>query len=228
MQHSLTKTALTPSTITTVENSLSAFRSFATKLDIPTTAFENQGFIKQLELTAPKQQLAIVEQIQVLGELFAFAASSSDVEKDQDLEIYCVQRALWKYGLVSKMDLSEIIEKDEVIEVYSTSQLQIYRNLYFFKLCSYSLFDIMSREWFELYDRPEFITRQLMGEVEETFRKDTLHTCSLPAHLMTEKLSSSEGRSFLTNFKKMLPLYNEAGGPSAFLVTIDAKMNLGN
>lgn len=54
------------------------------------------------------------------------------------------------------------VQKDDVIEVYSAENIQLFRTFNFFKISSYSLLDLLTLEWYVLWQRPSFVLNALI------------------------------------------------------------------
>ncbi len=165
----------------------------------------------------------IIRSLIILEDTMTEFASPEDGGLSADGEVACLRRALWKYGLHSKFELEDYISEGDVIEVYTSENVQVYRNLVFFRLCTYSLLEIMTREWYELYERPEFVTVKLMAQIREALENELPVVPKIPTHIMVEKISD-ERRRFLTRFKGFLPLHDAAGKCCAFIVVINAEI----
>lgn len=72
-------------------------------------------------------------------------------------------RALRHLNFVPRSDLFPHFRDDSVIEIYSAQNIQLFRNINFFKFCSYSLEELHSREWWDLYHRESEMTHTLYG-----------------------------------------------------------------
>lgn len=70
-------------------------------------------------------------------------------------------KALRRWGLVPSSDIFEKLRSLDTVEIYGDDNLQIFRNLKFFELCSYTLEELYSCEWWKLWGRDEEVTRQL-------------------------------------------------------------------
>lgn len=78
-----------------------------------------------------------------------------------------VEQALKMYELDVEDDFWKKLTKDDVIEVYSTENIQLFRTFNFFKISSYSLLDLLTNEWFQLWERPSFVMDTIVEAVEE-------------------------------------------------------------
>lgn len=81
-------------------------------------------------------------------------------------------------------DLFSLFEKDDVIEIYDlNSYVQIFRNLRFFSVCSYTLDDILCRPFWELYHRDEIITNEIIGFATKLHRQEVNATIKYDRHV---------------------------------------------
>ncbi|RYZ93644.1 MAG: hypothetical protein EOP06_00310 [Proteobacteria bacterium] len=64
-------------------------------------------------------------------------------------------RAMRELGYVPSYDLFSIIDDQDIVEFYDLKNIQVFRNLNFFRVCSYSLEDLYARPWHELFVREE-------------------------------------------------------------------------
>lgn len=148
--------------------------------------------------------------------------SDNNIERIWDIkdEEYCLNKALWTYNFFAKEDINKYIQMGDVIEIYSVDSVQIYRNFEFIKLCSYSLLEIMTHEWFVLYDRPEFVTELLMKHMGEVFRTKSIVKVNIPEHEMKEKYLNAR-KVFRNKFKYFIPLFEKSKSePVAFIATL--------
>lgn len=94
----------------------------------------------------------------------------------------------------------------DVIEVYDSTGVQICRSWSYFKNCSYSLTDILSFSWGELYSRPRLIEKDLLVKMTQLFTKDaTTFDYNLPEYVVSEKFSKRK-YSFLFSMKYASPV----------------------
>lgn len=84
-------------------------------------------------------------------------------------------RALQKLGLTPTSDLFSRILDDDVIEIYSSENVQLFRNFRFFELCSYSLEELYSVAWWYLFEREETVGPKLISEVMKIIKGEIRH-----------------------------------------------------
>lgn len=71
------------------------------------------------------------------------------------------QQMFKKIDAITDPDFFEKINDDHVVEIYSSDNCQIFRNLKFFEISSYTLEDLYCREWWDLYKRDDEITKKI-------------------------------------------------------------------
>lgn len=128
-------------------------------------------------------------------------------------------RALGKLGLIPRSDLFQHFDKEAVIEIYSNESVQLFRNLNFFKYCSYSLEELHAKEWWFNYDRDPKITeiiydyaaKVFSGELKENFIPQ------VPVHVVKE-IDSQDRLVMEVQFGVMGPLFKNKR-PVAVIVT---------
>lgn len=65
------------------------------------------------------------------------------------------------------------IEEEDVIEVYNSEHIQVFRNIKFFEYYTGSLFDLCVLDWMSLYRRNPQIEEQLFLQLESSFRQNS-------------------------------------------------------
>lgn len=117
-------------------------------------------------------------------------------------------RALVKMNLTPLSDLLNRITAGDIVEIYSCDNIQLFRNLEFFDVCSYSLEELFCVEWYRLFRRDQQITDLLGQKVQELleYKYPEGIVGPLPEHIVTETFSDEK---FQSNFfmKVLAPLY---------------------
>lgn len=116
-------------------------------------------------------------------------------------------RAFRKLDLVPRGDIFSHMTDEDLIEIYSCENKQLYRNFKFFEFCSYTLEELHSLEWWALYERDSEITMKIFdagarvmgGEITESYIPD------IQPHRLKE-MNSAECSTFLQQVKLMSPL----------------------
>jgi hypothetical protein len=117
-------------------------------------------------------------------------------------------RALKKFGIAPPADLLNRISSKNVVEIYSTDHIQIFRNFEFFDCCSYTLEDLFCLEWWRLFQRDAAINDALTKMSQELLagRAPEGFFQPLPRHTVIEALAPER---FHIDFfmQHLLPLY---------------------
>jgi len=116
-------------------------------------------------------------------------------------------RALRRLGLVPRSDLFQHFTKDSVIEIYSFENKQLFRNINFFKFCSYTLEELHAVEWWRLFQRDDSITQRLYGYAAQIFNGERANNFipDVSKHTVYE-LASADKLVMEINFNIMGPL----------------------
>lgn len=155
-----------------------------------------------------------VKQLVILDNVTKYAAilqRGIDMERDPldlnaDEEIDLVRFALdeWKMELVD--NFTQFIRQNDIIEVYSREGIQLYRNFEFFKKCSYSLLDLITQEWFTLYERASSVTKAIFDSTNEVMT-GAVSTVQyrVPVHTLQERYLDAHN-VFQMKMKYLSPL----------------------
>lgn len=118
-----------------------------------------------------------------------------------------VWRAFRKLGYVPRSDVFNYLTDDNLVEIYSADNKQLYRNFKFFECCTYTLEELYSLEWWHLYERDpqetmktfEICSKLFSGEITESF------VPGLGPHFLKE-INSSEKRECFMEIQLISPL----------------------
>jgi hypothetical protein len=122
-------------------------------------------------------------------------------------------------------DLFTYVNSGNVIEIHDTNFVQVFRNLAFFRYCSYSLEELYCFKLQELYARDEIFENRLMSYIKQIFagiktviKTDLKHTI--------RELASKERLEILDDAEYMAPLFSMDGGNHvvAFITIENAKI----
>ncbi len=159
------------------------------------------------------QKKVILDSFRAYVEVCAEVVAQGATLRDDRIIVW---RVLQRLKLHPPSDLMQEIKEGEVIEIYNSDFVQIFRNLRFFEICSYTLDELLSRPLWELVEREEAITNMIVhqaskllsGAVSGLFRFD------VPEHSIYERY----GRNKLTvKLTLGAPLWNALGTPTALI-----------
>lgn len=172
------------------------------------------------------QKLSTEQQNTALETFRDYVALCSEVQAEGTLlrdSSKFIRRALRHWSLTISSDAIDKIHKDDSVEVYTNQNLQIFRNLRFFELCSYSLEEIYTLEWWKLYQREEWITQQLFAQSIEVVKGKVAGAFkfNVPGHVLAE-INSIEKRTFWVEPGVGCALFKD-GETKAFLFATAAR-----
>ncbi len=137
-----------------------------------------------------------------------------DPVRDQQLTWY----ALRKLGLKIPSELFSVLESGDSVEVYTEDVVQIYRNFRFFEYCSYSIEELMTYPYYNLFERPAWLLDSIKQDIERCFQaKGSPVDVRSPAHFCTETRSRRKNLAHVV-LKKMCALDMEST-PRIFIVS---------
>lgn len=158
----------------------------------------------------------------------------SSLEQNKHLrydERKTLKKALEHYGLSVHDDFWKTIDRDHIIEVYSSDMRQIYRSINFFQVTGYSLLDLMTFEWFTLWERPKPIKEELF-RITTKFSSEFIPVSpvGVPVHLLMETMDTGLTEPFmphscLVDFQFIGSLTNtQSGNLAGFIATAKARV----
>lgn len=135
-------------------------------------------------------------------------------------ESFFVRRSLARRGLeFVDSTVESRFRDDDIIEIYDSSGVQICRSWSYFKNCSYSLIDLLTFSWGELYSRPRLIEKNLLAKMTQLFSKESkTFDYNLPEYVISEKFSRKK-YSFLFSMKYASPLQDKISKQVVAFVT---------
>jgi len=168
------------------------------KLNITCAAFNEQGdnFFLKLNENQINEIFITIQQIINNIEL--------SIEKEKKEKDPLNINQLWTFLVSNKLkypiNLFDHITEGDILEVYDTQNKQIFRSYEFFKHCTYSLDELFSIPWNELYYRdPKYITEymRLLSILMENKSKDVLVVKTVPPHWVSQIHSNRKISHFL-------------------------------
>ncbi len=114
------------------------------------------------QMALPRQEMS-VEALENLCSVY-----NTMVYEGQDIRssLSVIWGAFRVLGLVPPSNLFDKIQSDDIIEIYGFNGLQMFANLRFYEICSYTLEDIYSLTWEELWQRDENATKSISAVVD--------------------------------------------------------------
>ncbi len=175
--------------------------------------FAKDSFAKLFSLTASQQE-AIFGHLEKYLNLLRANELENSAGTEQNIrtrEQSILQTCARKLEIMFGSDVYSHLTSEHIIEIYTQDLNQIYRNFSFFNLCSYSLLDLLTYPFHELYERSLQVNSLLMeaGQILSTrpYSLEPINLSHIPAHYMRERLSESK-LCFNVEFKAMYPVYS--------------------
>jgi hypothetical protein len=135
-------------------------------------------------------KLTQAQKTQILQAVRAYTEALNDVCKfDDHIDMgQFIWRFLLRLGITPSEDLFSTIKNEEFIQIYNLDQFQIFRSLRCFERCSFTLEELTSKSWFELWDRDALFFYALTGLVSRIiqFIKPTNLRLDFPYHTVRE------------------------------------------
>jgi hypothetical protein len=114
------------------------------------------------------------------------------------------------------------VAADDIVEIYNTQGIQVFRNIRFFEVTSYSLADLLVFEWYNLYDRPKVVIEKIFERVDTILKNEhELLPMDIPTHLLKEIKAQPIQVSDVT-FKNISPLFSYSGEKAGFILHCQA------
>lgn len=175
-----------------LKTSFDQVRSLISYRGIKTPTLSRPSTLQKISgLTAEEQQRAVTS-LKMMKFLYSSlqVAPEPEVYSEKDL----MDRALSFFGFRIKKEGRDLIGENDIIEIYDSSGVQLYRSLNFFKTSGYTLEDLLLNEWHKLWERPQTIVESIFSEIGEilTGEKEIL-SVRTPDHIVKEILPDQDG-----------------------------------
>lgn len=166
------------------------------------------------------QNLSKKQQHDVLNALDAYLYSlrSEYVQGTFSAERFVIQ-FLFRIGIAPTDELSESLRNERFIQIYNADQIQIFRSLACYERCSFTLEQMTTRPWFELWERDSLFYFALFGLAATALKiiKFTKLRLDFPHHRVTE-IDSLESYSFDYKIKSLSALTRQGKLQAALLI----------
>jgi hypothetical protein len=125
--------------------------------------------LKVLNALTPERQRAVLSHFMIYYKILA-SAELDQVELNDNLML--TWWALKELRMKPGSRAFNHLDKTDVIEIYDNQGVQIYRTLNFYRLTTYSMEEMLCIPWYELFQRDERVTAQLMGWMDKIFKRE--------------------------------------------------------
>lgn len=135
-------------------------------------------------------QMAIIQGVNFQAD---FAQSAMDDGLDAVNELAMLNWAKGKFGLLSEYGETSDVAEGDVVEIFDKNHIQLYRSYSCFSLCNYSLLELTSYPWFELYERPSSITNMFLDVMPKIYEGQStfISYVDLPEYTLREVMTDN-------------------------------------
>lgn len=144
---------------------------------------------------------------------------------DQDIDLNDNKGLFWlacrRFGFRPQSDFLEIIESDDVLEIYTLDGKQVFSNFFFWSLTSYPIDVILSHAFLSLFHRESIFNDQILKAFEWTCIHSKTREYAIKKHMMQE-IFLDNSRKFEIQFRSLSPLHLN-GSLSAVASLLKAK-----
>lgn len=202
------------------KNQSTKFSFFLTQFDISIVPYNSRGLGKFSTLSTEKQQ-------QVINNLNSYMALCERAIKDGINIHNDSDKFLWwtlkEFRLIPSSRLMNFIKPNMTIEIYNLDCIQIFRTLNLFKFISYSLSELLTFEWWELFSRnPEIETLVSQGGLAAVTGKIDIEFANIAAHEVYEVLDGEKKFSGIMKPYLYASVKNREGKQAAGIAAYNA------
>lgn len=182
--------------------------------------YTDESLQKFQQFDIDKQQKVFLSFSSYYDLLSNLQASKVDLNSNKML----LWNALKHLGYRPCPDLLDYIDEEDVIEVYNSEFLQVFRNFRFMELCSYSVLDTFSHSWSELFVRPKTVDETLgtIGFQIFSSQIDKTIPVQVEDHYLFE-IFSEDMHYFKIKQKFASPIFNEQKVVGGVVATLGAQ-----
>lgn len=165
---------------------------------------------------SPEIQSGIIATLSTCHDLCAGAVRNGLTLRQNDLSL--AWWAIRSFNLRPLSDVFSHLKENDIIEIYDKDHVQIFRSFDFFKFVSYSLDEICTHSWWELYERDEKVTEKMIEVANQAVENKNPRTllAPFPTHFTTEKFSDQRRVTHIES-RLVSPLLNGQGEPSGYI-----------
>lgn len=217
----MSTTAINKNSADSINNDCSKFKAIATEIasmgasvGIKIIPFHNSNLEHFSNLNS-EARFNILNSLQIYLNVYKAVQAEGSSLLDS---IRVVWNALSQLGYRPTSDLFTYIKSGNVIEIHNSSLVQVFRNLNFFKFCSYSLEELYCYQMPELYTRDISFEEQLLTYVKQIYASEVRSVIKpeLKTHTISE-LKSQDRLNISDDIHYIAPLFSQEGRPVATL-----------
>lgn len=136
-----------------------------------------------------------------------------------------IWRAITSMSLRPPSDLFLNLRQGDVIEIHNAHGIQIFRNFEFYEFCGYSIEELYSSPWNELFWHEPTGLHRLIEFSQSVLSGQVKNTISLqwPEHFIEETQSPFKYK-IAARFRHGAPLFNKEGAPVAHILIAEGTL----
>ncbi len=113
---------------------------------------------------------------------------------------------------------------EDLVEGYDSERFQIFRNMRFMETSAYSLLEIQSYPWPDLFSRDSKIADRLISYCDEVlWENNSTIALDISEHVICE-IKTEDKNSVRINFRHLAPIYNGPNRPYGILISCKAEV----
>jgi hypothetical protein len=172
------------------------------------------------------KQRQIVEVLEKICSIYQAVLNEKQNIRNASSVIWMAFKAL---DIVPPSDFFDKVSSDDVVEIYSSDGLHRFANFKFFELCSYTLEQIYTLPWTEMWSRPDSAIESIKSHVIKVLHPDQRCTFLVndEAHVVTE-ISSPFKWQIHYRPKYFAPLLDKTSRTKVGFVLVEAAHLLTN
>lgn len=128
-----------------------------------------------------------------LEEQLAFVKEATRFGLDAYNEKSLVRMAMGKLSLFGDENAVDKILQTDVVEIFDADYIQVYRSYSCFALCNYSIAELVTYPWYELYERPSWVTERLLHYCDSIVKGSETYVdweeLAIPTYTLKETLT---------------------------------------
>ncbi|MEK6774203.1 MAG: hypothetical protein AABY64_09695 [Bdellovibrionota bacterium] len=207
------------------KTTLDKISSILNSLGVSATSYHT-SYLKDYSKLSSHQKKSALRDSQKYLECLT-ASELVEPATDDDRDTPDLGQSLWfalrHFGLRPTSDLFELLSMNDAVEIYNAEGIQVWRNLKFMEVCSYTLEEIFCYTWQDRYTRSEAATVQIMDVISKfsTISPKSIK-CGIK-NLLHEKFSVKKLTIDVTH-EMLSPVFNSLNAVGGFVVTSKVKI----
>ena len=168
---------------------LSRMAELATEAGYPIQAFTDSSRSRFLDFSFDEQS-QLLSSLETCNSICESAVQNGIALRKNGLAL--AWWAMKSFKLRPTSGVFSYLKPGDIIEIYDQNDVQIFRTFDFLKCVSYSLDEVHTYRWWELYERAEAVTEKMLSVAKEVGSATRPITFLAPfaTHSMTEKFSA--------------------------------------